>query len=487
MSRLKLWWVLGLALLLRTLLPILGYFYTRDATIVYTPDTVSYIVPARELIAHHRFFSNGAPEIIRTPGYPLLLTAGLLLGRLESVTIALQILLSCFTVYMVYQTAFILFEGEWIALIAATLYAIEPFSILFTSLLAPETLFTAVVMVGVYYLVRYLKRQSPADLLASGGALAASVYVRPVGYFLPVIIAAGLTAWAVATAHQNKQRLIVHTIAFVIVSFGLTGLWQVRNEAETDYSGFSAIAGDNMYFILAASVLAAEQHVPYYGMRDRLGYQNSRAYFHDHPEQKTWSVEQRTNYLDRAAEHILLGNSLTYAWIYFDGMLRGTFDPGSTEFLRFFDLYPKEGGLLTVEVDKGRIATIEALYANPLLFWSTAMMVPVLLIYLSSACITLWGWVILDPSILAMFLIIGYYMAIAGGPGDWGRFRHPAMPIICVLAGYGLYAVRSRSSRYHWNRLAHVGIERDVSQSIGTIGPACQRLSRSSRSRPHSQ
>jgi hypothetical protein len=131
---------------------------------------------------------------------------------------------------------------------------------------------------------------------------------------------------------------------------------------------------------------------------------------------------------------------LTYAWIYFDGIVRGTFDPGSTEFLRFFDLYPKDGGLLTVEVDKGRIATIEALYAYPLLFWSTAMMVPVLLIYLSSACTTLWGWVILDPSILAVFLIIGYYMAVAGGPGDWGRFRHPAMPIICVLAGYGLYA-----------------------------------------------
>jgi Dolichyl-phosphate-mannose-protein mannosyltransferase len=442
----NIFWVLGLALLLRTLLPTLGYFYTRDASIVYTPDTVSYIEPARELIAHHRFYSDGAPEIIRTPGYPLLLTAGLLLGRLEIVTIALQILLSCFTVYMVYQTACILFEGEWIALIAATLYAIEPLSILFTSLLAPETLFTAVVMVGVYYLVRYLKQQSPADLLTSGSALAVSVYVRPIGLFLPVIIAVGLAAWAVLTAQQNKHRLIVDTIAFVIVSFALTGLWQLRNDAETDYSGFSAIASDNMYFILAASVLAAEQHVPYYGMRDRLGYQNTRVYLHDHPEQKTWSVARRTNYLDRAAEHILLGNSLTYAWIYFDGILRGTFDPGSTEFLRFFDLYPKEGGLLTVEVDKGRIATIKALYANPLLFWSTALMVPVLLIYLSSACITLCSRAILDPSILAMSLIVAYYMAIAGGPGDWGRFRHPVMPIICVLAGYGLYAVRSRPS-----------------------------------------
>jgi Dolichyl-phosphate-mannose-protein mannosyltransferase len=369
------------------------------------------------------------------------------LGHLESVTIALQILVSCFTVYMVYLTAHILFEGERMALIAATLYAIEPLSILFTSLLASETLFTAVVMVGVYYLVRYLKQQSLEDLLASGGALAALVYVRPVGYFLPVIIAAGLAAWAVVASQQDKQRLIVHTIVFVIVSLGLTGLWQIRNKAETDYSGSSAIASDNMYFVLAASVLAAEQHAPYYSMRDRLGYQNTRVYLRDHPEQKTWSVARRINYLNRAAEHILVGSSLTYAWIYVDGILRGTFDPGSTEFLRFFDLYPKEGGLLTVEVDKGRIATIEALYANSLLFWSTATMLLVLLIYLSSACITLCGWVMLDSSILAVSLIMGYYMAIAGGPGDWGRFRHPVMPIICVLAGYGLYAVRSQSSR----------------------------------------
>jgi 4-amino-4-deoxy-L-arabinose transferase-like glycosyltransferase len=65
------------------------------------------------------------------------------------------------------------------ALIAAMLYAIEPLSILFSSLISTETLFTAILMAGVYYLVRYLKRQSLTDLLVSSGALAASVYVRP--------------------------------------------------------------------------------------------------------------------------------------------------------------------------------------------------------------------------------------------------------------------------------------------------------------------
>jgi Dolichyl-phosphate-mannose-protein mannosyltransferase len=437
--------VLGLALFLRALFPISGYLYTRDATIFYTPDTASYIVPARELVTHHRFFSDGAPEVIRTPGYPLLLTAGLLLDRLELATITLQVLISCFTVFMVYQTACLLFEREDIAIIAAVLYAIDPLSILFTSLLAPETLFTAVVMVAVYYLVRHLRRQSLGDLLASAGAMAASVYVRPIGYFLPLITAACLATRTLITYGQDKLRLLIPSCALVIVSLGLIGLWQVRNKVELGYSGFSAIASDNMYFIGAASVLAAQQHVPYYGMRDRLGYQNPRVYFHDHPEQKTWSLARRSRYMNRAAEHILLRSSLTYTWIYLDGLLRGIFDPGSTELLRFFDFYPKEGGLLTVEVDKGIVAAIKALFANPLLFWSTAMMLPLLLISLSCACITLCSAMILDPAILAVSLIAGYYMAIAGGPGDWGRFRLPAMPIICMLAGYGLRVVRNRS------------------------------------------
>jgi 4-amino-4-deoxy-L-arabinose transferase-like glycosyltransferase len=250
-GRLNIWSVLGLALSLRVLLPILGYCHTRDATIFYTPDSASYIVPAHELITYHRFFSDRspqprgsnspiapAPEIIRTPGYPLLLAAGLLMGRLELVTIALQVLLSCFTVYLVYRTAGLLFESEPIALIAAFLYSIDPLSILFSSLLSTESLFTAVLMVGLHCLVRYLRRQSLRYLLLSAGALAASVYVRPIGYFLPLVIAAGLAAWALVTHRQNKLRVLAHTCAFVMVSVGLTSLWQIRNKIETGYSGF---------------------------------------------------------------------------------------------------------------------------------------------------------------------------------------------------------------------------------------------------------
>lgn len=457
-DRLNIWLVLGLALFLRTLLPTLGYYKTRDPSIFYTPDTASYLVPARELVAHHRFFSDGssqaavwntpiapAPDTVRTPGYPLLLTVGVMVGRLEVVTIAFQILLSCFTVYMIYGTALLLFETKSSALIAATLYAIEPLSILFSSLLAPETLFTAILMVAVYYLVRYLRRQSPADLLVSGGALAACVYIRPVGYFLPAIVGAGLAAWMLGPAQRSKQHLIASLSVFLIVSGGPIGLWQVRNKVAIGYPGFSSVFSEDMYCCSAASVLATEQHMTYTEMQDRLGCYNLGVYFQAHPEQKTWPVRKRFDYMNRAAVRILLASPLTYARIYFEGVVRGTFDPGSTEFLRFFDLYPKEGGLIDIAVDQGMFRTLQALFLNPLLAWITIVLLALQLMYLSCACMALFRRPILDPAILAALIIMVYYLAIPGGPAVWGRFRHPAMPIMSAFAGCGLVSLLRRS------------------------------------------
>ncbi len=460
--RLNVWNLLGFALCLRILLPTIGYFYTRDVTIFIAPDTASYVEPARELIASHRFFTDGAPEIIRTPGYPLLLTAGLLLGRLALITIGFQIVLSCFTVYMVYRTSRLLFEKEQIALVAAALYAMEPLSILYTSTLVAETLFAAVVMIWVYYLMRYLRHQSPVDVFVTGVALSASVYVRPIGYFLPILVATALAVWALVGPLHDKRRRLAHIGVFALTCLGLIGPWQLRNKVETGYAGFSAISSENMYFYLAASVLAAKQHVSFYEMQNQLGYQDERIYLQQHPEQTNWPPAQKFNYMSGEAEHILLDNPLTYARIHFEGMLRAVLDPGSTEFLKFFHLYPKQGGLLGVLVDQGVVKTTRTLLLNsPVMFWSNALLLPMQLVYLSCACIVLFSKrMMFDPTILAVLLILSYYLVISGGPAALGRFRQPIMPIICVLAGYGLCVVlirlqraNSRPSHAVWSHL----------------------------------
>jgi hypothetical protein len=99
--------------------------------------------------------------------------------------------------------------------------------------------------------------------------------------------------------------------AFVVVSLGLTSLWQVRNKVETGYSGFSSISSINLYFYSAASVLAVKQHVPWIEMQNRLGYQDKRVYFQLHPEQNSWPLAKRLKFMSHEADRRLLRNPFT--------------------------------------------------------------------------------------------------------------------------------------------------------------------------------
>jgi 4-amino-4-deoxy-L-arabinose transferase-like glycosyltransferase len=283
--------------------PVLGYLRSRSVVIFHSADTNSYVLPAQELIANHRFFSQGAPEVIRTPGYPLFLTLGLLLGRHELVTVLIQTMISCFTVYMVYRTAHLIFKSERTSITAAALYAIEPMSILYTSQLLSETLFAALVVTWVYLLLLYLERRRVQYLCASATALAISTYVRPIGYLLPFILAATLSASIVATVHARKRLLVAQTAAFLGVYIALTSAWQVRNEIQVGYAGFSGISRFNKYFYLAASTLARQQRVRFDVMQRTLGYLDDRLYLQLHPEQKKWTQGQRLNYMNDEANY----------------------------------------------------------------------------------------------------------------------------------------------------------------------------------------
>jgi 4-amino-4-deoxy-L-arabinose transferase-like glycosyltransferase len=436
MMRLSIWHALSLAFFLRVLFPVVGYLRSNDVSIFYEPDTVSYVVPAHQLATHLKFYSNTGPEIRRTPGYPILLTAGLLLGRLELVTIVVQILLSCFTVYMVYRMAQLLFDSEKAAILAAMLYAVEPLSIFYVSQLLTETLFTALLVVWFYFLLKYLKQPSLRYLIVSGLALAASIYVRPVGYFLPAVIAAGLMLWELSDDRLDWPRLTTHLAIFLAVSMGTTFLWQVRNRVEAGYPGFSSISSVNLYYYLSASVLAAELHMKLYQVQDQLGYKDDRIYFARHPEQRDWSPALRYEYMAREGERILLEHPLTYARIHLQGIVMVLFSSGVNPILTFLEANRSTGaGKLT---DWGLGTEIAFVRANPMVFWSNALLEPLELLYLLSASMVLFSrqlW--RRPSILAAVLTIAYYVVISGGPAGDSRFRVPIMPIICVLSTYG--------------------------------------------------
>ena len=84
--------VLALAFVVRVSVFAAALWCAKDYAVFYAKDTGTYLQPATELLATGNFATNGVAEIMRTPGYPLLLAMGLKLGHVELVTIFLQII-----------------------------------------------------------------------------------------------------------------------------------------------------------------------------------------------------------------------------------------------------------------------------------------------------------------------------------------------------------------------------------------------------------
>ena len=184
--------LLILAISIRLLLPVLAAVATGDTAVFHTNDTASYVRPAIGLISEGRFEEDGVFEIFRTPGYPILLIPGLALGQVELITITTQIVLSVLTVFLVFRLAALMFHRVQIAILAAFLFAIEPVSIVYSSKLMAETLFTTLIALFLYFVVLYWKKESLIYLAISATALAASIYVRPIAYYLPILVFAVL-------------------------------------------------------------------------------------------------------------------------------------------------------------------------------------------------------------------------------------------------------------------------------------------------------
>src|SRR5687768_15658090 len=256
-------WILLGAILVRALYVLGAWLASRDPSVFTGPDTITYVNPARELLERGTFSVNGTPELVRTPGYPLLLLPGLWLGHLAVVTISIQILLGALTTLGVCALARRVFGSVQISHVAAALYAVEPLSIAYTAIIATETLFATLTVWGLVLIVEYVRVDRVAALIGGAALLAAATYVRPAGYYLPFGLFALL---AVLSAVRRDWRRVGQCVLGACVAAAVVIPWRARNSAN-GYHGMSAISAVNMYYYNGAAILAARNGSSYYEMQ----------------------------------------------------------------------------------------------------------------------------------------------------------------------------------------------------------------------------
>src|SRR5262249_638990 len=188
-----------------------------------------------------------APEVLRTPGYPLFLTP------MPSVrwALAAQGLIGGVVCLLVAKWV----ANDWsfeAALFAELMIALDVSAIVLANEVMAETLFQFFVLVALMPPIVVIWRSSetpPSQTkirmmavvcgLLAGGA----VLVRPVGIIIPLILP---FPFLLAPLLSLRQRLVAGAIAFLIPSL-IVVAWAARNYNRIGYPGLSTVGAINMY------------------------------------------------------------------------------------------------------------------------------------------------------------------------------------------------------------------------------------------------
>ncbi|QWR78298.1 glycosyltransferase family 39 protein [Candidatus Magnetomonas plexicatena] len=410
-----------------------------DSPVVFTrSDTPPYLVLARELLSTGSFTNGSTPEVFRTPAYPVFLIPGLLFCHVEIVTALIQIVLSSLTVYLVYKTALVIFKDDTTARAASLLYAFEQLSIVYSLILLTETLFTFALMCFIFYVVKLLKTPSMRYALAAGIFAAMCSYIRPVALYLSTATVIFLGAYLFfLKTRLKKKRLFIYTAAILLISISLTGVWQMRNFKETGYSKFSSVSDFNLYFYHRVSIIAKKEKLSFYQVQDteerkfkqivkELGFVGSLAY------------------MQKEALNTIKGNINVFVPIYIKGIATVLLSPGATEYAQLLS-YKGRTDIFSGTLDSSILQVFkEALSQTPFLLTINVCFGLLMVLYYFFMVIASVNIKKTDPACFFMFLVLAYFLLLSGGVTGYGRFRHPVMPVISILGGYGVVLILAR-------------------------------------------
>lgn len=449
MSDRRIWVILLISLLIRGALPLTSFLTVHDIAVFHNDDSRSYIRPAKSLIEEGRFYSKGKPEVIRTPGYPVLLIPGLGFDRAVLITVSLQVLIGCATVYLVFVITRRLTEDPNAPLFAATLAAVEPLSILFVTQIRAETLFAFVMAVFTLCLVNYIQSRSVRHLVAAAVLVALGAYVRPVALGVPVLVGALLVTWTVATRQQIAVKL-VHALVFCLIATALIGAWVVRNTVVADYPRFSAITDINLYQYNAAAVLARERGVSF-DEQHKAMMQDFRSRY---PELDSGGRSSALLAMGKEGMEIIARHPAAYLRVHLEGAARSLAGPGLSGFLALFKVKDAKFAKKTAS-ESHRYSGLGFLWesflaASPIVIWGNLFLGSLLLLYYGLGTIGAVRAGLRHPFCTAVLLVLIAYF-VGSASNGYSRFRHPAMPLLCVLAGIGL-AVVFEKARLNWRR-----------------------------------
>jgi 4-amino-4-deoxy-L-arabinose transferase-like glycosyltransferase len=352
-------------------------------------------------------------SIIRTPGYPALLSVVYALGGGMHAMIAVQVLLAGFSVLIVYYVALEL-AGPGAAVIAALLLALDVPSILFTDYVMTETLFALVVLSGTACALRVRPGASQLWVVLAGLAFGLATLIRPITLYLPIVLISLLVTTLKTTPRRRVALALLGTAAFAVP----VGGWIARNATADSYAGLSPIDSINLLDYRAAAALAEDNRISLEGARRSL-HEQLRADGYGDLTSTSLPVREipRTARAERSlALHTLAHHPVGTLIMFVKGLRSLLLESAKAELPRNLDR-GRTGARLV-----GPVGAVDY-FVTALTYLGAA---------LSFLAIRRGAGRVVVPLAVALYIVV-----ISAGPEAYARFRVPLMPQLAICAGVG--------------------------------------------------
>lgn len=440
LSKIKIKHLLFAAFFLRLVFFLIYQPWTAEVekTQVIAGDAVLYQILAKQILYHFSFAGNE----MRTPGYPAFLAIiYFFIGFKPWVVLLLQILMNCFSVYLIYKITHKIFL-ETAALIAALIVAIDPHQILICHFLYPDILFSTLLLITLYILIVALEIKSIYYFILIGILIGINIIIKPVMQYFPLAIAMFIFIW-----HKFlwKEKIIKSTLV-LIFSVLLIVPWMYRNYEKFNHFSMCSISGLSLFY---NSVPLTEATLTKQNF-DSIGNQNLRILKQQYPnathipsstlEMWEYATFENEDYYKNFSKEYLAEHRLPFMKATALGMVRMMINMGTQNFLEKLHVKNQVKWNYNQRYTLGLLQQIKLFFATKT---TTEIFLGVFILLFLSACYFLYfiGLIAsLKQRKIISLLFIGtmFYFLLIYGILPVVRYKLPITMMYAPICGLGL-------------------------------------------------
>jgi hypothetical protein len=393
---------------------------------IYDPDFFNYYEPVAQNFPS--IYSTNKGELAElsakiTPIFPIFLY--LLQNR--SIAFFVSTFMSFIILFLVYLISTKLLSNFWV-LVPALLLTIEPSFYAASLNLAPETLYSLFLVLGVFFAVFQPFTNQKINLYLFSFFIGFSILIRPIALIL-----------ILALIFLGVVNLLRHTDSKYIGPIFLLGLpsllWSIRNYFSFGFFGPSSITSHNLLWYEGVPALANSEGTTF---EESTATEFARKTSLLGAES---SVLENFNYNNARGLELIRENPVGFLITHINGFPKFIFGIFKSKFVVILNQVYK--------IDN-------ELFIGIVYFYLLSIVVIIWLLFI-------FGFNIIftrnKHSAILIALIVGATLIPASGQVAYARFRSPIVPFICIVSAVGLSKLLHNNSKFLKN-LARTSINK---------------------------